>query len=302
MKNRLIFLATSIALFTFTVSLSATTEEHPETPNKSEKLAKPTDAEVKKRVAEAKERLRDSKAGKLVWSSIEAHGGLAKWYSNGPVYFRYNYVPLGDRTTRDTYQTVDTWSARARLQMVSDKSKEYGWTGSKPWQKPADWTPPHHVAFWALTPYYFVAMPFVLSDPGVNLEYKGLSKLGGDEHHLIYVTFDSNTGQSPDDYYYVYLDKKSKKLDALRYIVAYEPFFPEGGHSPEKILDYRGTQQIDGITFAKTHHYYKWNPDKKLDGKKVTNGTVSDVSFRPDTPDSYFDMPESGSVWEPSKK
>lgn len=264
----------------------------------SQQLVKPNKSSVRSRVDRARKRLESSKAGRLVWKSIRAHGGLETWYSNGPLHFRYTYHPLGARSVRDTFQTVDTWAARARHEMATDRSKQYGWDGEKAWYRPADWKPPHHVAFWSLTPYYFVAMPFVLSDPGVELEYKGRAELDGQPCDLIHVTFASGTGQSPDDYYYIYLDRDSHKLTALRYIVAYDEFFPEGGHSPEKLMTYDGRQRVEGIEFAESYRFFKWDPDKKTDGKKVTMAKLRDVEFKPEIPEAFFDMPNGAGLWK----
>ncbi len=51
---------------------------------------------VEQRVASAQNRLSATRSGRLLWRSIETHGGLSRWFSNGPLYFRFNYQnPLG---------------------------------------------------------------------------------------------------------------------------------------------------------------------------------------------------------------
>lgn len=261
-------------------------------------LARPDEKSVEKRVEKAEKRLKDSKAGKILWNSIETHGGLATWYKNGPLYFHYNYQPKGDRGPRNTYQTVDTWAARARHEMANNRDREYGWNGDVAWYKPADWEPPYDVRFWALTPYYFVGMPFVLADPGVNLEHEGQDTLEGETYEVLRATF-GDVGISPDDYYVLYIHEDTHRLAALRYIVSYEEFFPDGGHSPEKLMTYDGSRQVDGITFSKSSRFYKWDPEKKTEGDIVTEATLSDVEFRPDVEDDYFEVPDGAAVAEP---
>ena len=263
-------------------------DEQPDEPT----TATPPQNWVDERVEASQKRLESSEAGTLVWQSIQAHGGLDRWFSNGPLYFRFTYEPLGDRTTRDTYQTIDTWSSRARHQLASDRNTEFGWDGEHAWVAPDDAEVKVNARFWALTPYYFVAMPFVLADPGVNLELVGDKELRGQSYRVVKATFASGTGDAPDDYYVLYFEPDTKKVAALRYVVSYPGFFPEGGHSPEKLMIYDGEQTIDGINFAKTFPTHKWDTETQMPGKKVTAIEMSAVEFRSDTPSSYFEAPE----------
>ncbi len=262
------------------------------------KTATPEGSWVAERVAEARERLSKSEAGKLLWRSIEFHGGLARWYSNGPLYFRFTYKPLNGHPTRDTYQTVDTWSARARHRLADDTSVEFGWDGEKAWVSPAHAEPMKHPRFWSLTPYYFVAMPFVLADPGVHLKKLGSAQLHGRPHDVLKATFGADVGDSPGDYYIIYLDAQTGRFAGLRYVVSYPGFFPNGGHSPEHLMVYRGEQTTDGITFAKGMSTYTFDAAANKRGEHITEVSVTDIGFRPDTPDAYFDVPENARVIE----
>lgn len=267
-------------------------QQQPEAEEEANKSATPGAEWISKRVLEAKDRLGESPAGKLLWRSIEKHGGLQTWYANGPVYFRFNYQPRGEKPATDTYQTIDTWSSRARHQLADNKSVEFGWTGSSAWIKPADAEFDKDVRFWALTPYYFIAMPFVLADPGVHLKKEGTAELHGRPHDMVRATFGDNVGDSPDDYYIIYLDAKTGHVGGLRYIVSYADFFPEGGHSPEKLMVYAGEHTAAGITLAEKYSTFKWNAETQERGEPVTDTTLSNLEFRPETPDSFFDVPK----------
>jgi len=254
----------------------------------------PSKKMIAARVADAKERLSASPEGKIVLESIEFHGGLEKWYSNGPLAFRFDYRPK-DGKRRNTYQIVDTWSSRARHQVLPDKKVEFGWTGEKAWIKPADAEDTMKARFWALTPYYFVAVPFVFADPGVILSDAGKQEFEGTTYDLIKVTFEEGTGDAPDDYYVVYFDPKTRRVAGLRYVVSYPGFFPEGGHSPEKFMAYDGQQKVEGIVFSETYRTFKWKGDTH--GELVTEVTLSDVSF-PDVKPGYFDVPKDAKELE----
>ena len=266
-------------------------------PNAPDASARPPASWVDKRVAEAESRLSEDRAGRILLKSIKAHGGLKTWYRNGPLRFRYDYVPQGDGTERDTLQTVDTWRALARHSLPEDASKQYGWNGDQAWKKPSSWKPGYDVRFWALTPYYFVGMPFVLADPGVNLTHEGRADMMGHDCHVIRATF-GEVGISPDDFYVLYIDAKSGHLHALRYIVSYPKYFPEGGHSPEKLMTYDGRRTVDGITFADSYRFFMWDPKATTDAKVVTRADLSNVSFEADVLNRYFDIPDGAKVVE----
>jgi len=261
-------------------------------------LAAPKAAWVSERVAKAKTRLAATEAGTLVWNAMEFHGGLEQWWSNGPLYFRFNYQPKpGTGTARDTYETADYWSSKTRHQRVSDVSQEYGWNGEKAWYSPTDAEIPYNTRFWALTPYYFAGMPFVFADEGVNLAKEADVEYEEATHHIVRVTFGENVGDAPDDYYILYIHSETFRLSAIRYVVSYPGYFKNGGHSQEKLMTYEGEQEVNGITFPEKHRTFMWETDGSK-GQYVTDITLSDLAFKPATEESYFEIPAESTVME----
>jgi outer membrane lipoprotein-sorting protein len=259
---------------------------------------KPKKEWVATRVLEAKERLTATEAGQLVWKSMEHHGGLEKWWNNGPVYYRFNYQPKpGTGTARDTYELADYWSSRTRHQRVSNLDEEYGWDGKQSWFYPASAEIPYNTRFWALTPYYFAGMPFVFADEGVTLSKEADVDYEKSTHHMVRVTFGENVGDAPDDYYVLYINAETYRLAAIRYVVSYPAYFQNGGHSQEKLMTYDGEQTIEGITFPEKHRTYMWEADGSA-GAYVTDITLSDIAFKPNTAVSYFEIPEGGKIME----
>ncbi|GJM30731.1 MAG: hypothetical protein DHS20C17_33660 [Cyclobacteriaceae bacterium] len=250
---------------------------------------------IEQRVSNAQNRLPTTDAGQLIWKSIEAHGGLYRWFSNGPLYFRFNYQNL-ESGGPDTYQTVDTWSSKARHQLVADTSIEYGWDGEKAWKYPYDAEIEENPRFWALTPFYFTAVPFVLADEGIGLEYKGIIEFENNKYHQILTTFKEGMGDSPDDFYVLYIDTNTFRVGGLRYIVSYPGYYDKGEHGAERHMTYYGEQTVDGILFPESIKTYSW--DGEAPTEHTTNITISEIAFRPETTPDYFNVPEGSRVME----
>ncbi|MEM9339428.1 MAG: DUF6503 family protein, partial [Bacteroidota bacterium] len=267
-----------------------TTEKQP----KEYHLIKTPEAWVKKRVEGARSRVSGSKAGQIIWQSIEAHGGLEKWFSNGPLAFRFDYQPLDGGTRRDSYQVVDQWSVRAIHEVAANREMKYGWDGKNAWWYPDTARVGVNPRFWSTTPFYFVALPFVLADEGVVLEMLEPKTYKGVTYDLVKATYKEGVGDAPDDFYVMYIHPETKLIGALRYIVSYPGFFPEGGHSPEKFMEITGTQTINEMTLPTGYGTYWFK--NEAPAEHITNIDVTDVSFRPELEKGYFEMPQGAKI------
>lgn len=254
-------------------------------------LAKKPNSWINERVSKAKDKLNSTEAGQLLWQSMAAHGGLERWFDNGPIAFRFDYVPVGGNNAKRTFQQVDTWSNKAVHQSVEDENDMFGWDGNNAWTKRNDSSSfGFDVRFWALTPYYFLGQPFIFDGEGVILEKLDDITLDSIPYDAIKITFESGTGDAPDDYYINLYDKNTHVLKALKYIVSYPKRFEKGEHSPEKIMIITSYQEVGGITLAKTYETYSTNEKGEKD-KLVTQVEVSDAYFNAVLDNSYFNMP-----------
>ncbi|WP_299682246.1 DUF6503 family protein [uncultured Dokdonia sp.] len=259
-------------------------------------LVKVPESWVTDRVSKAKNRLQASAAGTIVWNAMEAHGGLANWYSKGPIAFHFDYKPLDGSTQRNTYQTIDMWRNIARHQHYDDHSQEFGWDGAKAWTKTTDSTAfKYNLRFWALTPYYFLAQPFVLDGEGVILEQLEDKDFKDKVYNVIRVSFAEGTGDAPDDYYVLYFGKEDHQLGVIRYIVSYPGYFEKGKHLPEKFMELQGTTIVDGITLSTGYHTH-WLLENETPGDHITTITVDSISFQPDTKKEYLAVPEGAKI------
>lgn len=251
---------------------------------------------VSDRVSSAEERLNADPAGTKVWQSIQAHGGLNAWFANGPIYFQFDYKPLGGGTRRNSFQTIDQWSSRAVHIWPADTTISFGWDGKNAWIKPDSVEIPINPRFWSLTPFYFLGLPFVLADEGINYESLGEEKLDGEQYDLVKITYQSGTGDAPDDFYIIYINKKTKLMGALRYVVSYPGFFPNGGHSNEKIMKITDLKEIEGIKLSTGYKTFWWKNESVE--QHITNIDVTDVSFNNDLNSNFFEIPSGAKIQE----
>ncbi len=251
---------------------------------------------VRERVAEARERLASTPAGREVWAAIDAHGGLEAWLAASTLAFTFDYQPLDAPERRmHTRNRVDHWSARARQderEGGAGAEATLGWDGREAWIMPAPEAFPTTARFWALTPYYFVGMPFVAADPGVNITALPDAELDGVAHRLVKLSYGEGIGDAPDDYYILYLHPETHRLAALRYVVSYPGFFPEGGHSPEKLMRYDGWHDAGGLRLAGTLDTFRWDAEAGRLGPLVTRIVVSEIAVGETWSRSIFARPE----------
>jgi len=252
---------------------------------------------IAERVRDSHERLRRTEGGQRMLEAIAAHGGLERWFANGPLRFRwvYHMTDRGPDAKMDTIQIIDKWSSRAWHRLPGDSKITFGWTGDKAWVHPADADPQLPVAFWALTPYYFVGVPFVLADAGTNHELLPEQiAFEAQDYDQVKVTFDPGTGEAPDDYYIVLIHPETDQVKGVRYIVT-DPRLGNDEPGPEKLLTYENYRRVQGVLLPRGHRSYSMNGDEV--GEQIRHAEVRQTAFVT-VPESRFHIPEGARVLE----
>jgi hypothetical protein len=270
----------------------ATAPEVPEAPEDAGPIPTPWAAE---RLRAAERRMAASEGGRLVARAIEAHGGLLAWYEAGTVELEFDYAPRSGEDRRHTFQRLDLWRARAHHEEV-DGDATFGWDGEEAWIAPDAEAFPSPARFWALTPHYFFAIPFVLADEGVRYEVLEDAAFDGVDHRLVKITYEAGTGDAPDDYYVVYLHPETHRVAALRYVVSYPGFFPEGGHTPEKLMRYEALEEEAGLLVPHALPTFAFDAVAGTIGERVTDITITRVRFGETYPAALFARPEGAAV------
>jgi hypothetical protein len=75
--------------------------------------------------------------------------------------------------------------------------------------------------------------------------------------------FESNVGDTPDDYYVLLIDPETYRLHGCKYIVTYRDALPEGvASSPEHLLIYDELVDVDGLKLPS--HYTIYDLDNNV--------------------------------------
>ena len=216
----------------------------------------------------------------LVMESIAAHGGTEKWYGNGQLQFRWTYhmTDKGPEAVTDTVQTVDP-STMAVVHEVVGKDIRFGMNGGKDWIRPegTEFAPPPR--FWALTPFYFLGIPFVFNDPDANFEILDQKMaFEGKDYTQVKITYEKSAGDSPDDYYVLLIDPETKVTRGAYYTVT-SNLVAKDGPGPPKFITLDDLTDVGGVMLAGGHRTFAME-DGKI-GAQMRFTEVSGVKWLP---------------------
>jgi hypothetical protein len=228
----------------------------------------------------------------IVQEMVDAHGGLSKWRDAPTVSFEDALKLPGAEAPLVSRVTVEQGSRRLYTEFP-ETGMRLAWDGEKAWS--VGWKLPMPPRFLSNLNYYFLNLPWLAFDPGVNLEVTGRTKILDDspEYVEVKMTFDAGVGDTPDDYYYLYIDPDTGRLNATRYIVTYQALLPEGVEStPEHILVFDETTTVDGLIVPTHYTVYE------LDGSLYATCSIQGWSFSRPFDESSLEMPEGATVDE----
>jgi hypothetical protein len=218
----------------------------------------------------------------------ETHGGLEAWRSLKSMAFVDSWS-----TGMATYVTMDVATRRARLGITGTDAVA-AWDGEKAWSVnwPAEMPPPRFVV--GLN-WYFLNLPWLARDPGVGLAEAGTATLGEDptEYLAVRMTFGEGIGDTPDDYYVLYIHPETYRLHGCEYVVTYRAILPEGvEHTPPHDLIYEEFTEIDGLVLPTAFTIYE------KDGSVYASCRVEDWELDEPFDASMVRMPEGAVIDE----
>ncbi|MFH6959562.1 hypothetical protein ACHRV1_19365 [Flavobacterium aquidurense] len=133
------------------------------------------------------------------------------------------------------------------------------------------------VRFDAFTWEYFFLFPFKLSDPGTKWNPYENNESDNKNYITQKLTFESGTGDAPDDWYVVYANKSNNLIEKAAYIVTVKGNKEQAEQNPHAIqyLDYK---DINGVPIATKWLFWEWKEGQGLT-KEIGNAALSDIQF-----------------------
>ncbi len=224
----------------------------------------------------------------LVERMVAAHGGIEAWRAAPSVSWVEVWESPSGGADAPTRVVVEQGRRRAYHAAV-DGPARLAWDGERAWSLDYQGPPPRFVA---LLNYYFLNLPWVVMDPGVRLSAPGSASIPGDPtpYRTMRVTYEAGVGDTPDDYYLLYLHPETGRLHATEYIVTYRALLPEGvAHTPPHLLVYDGWTTVAGLAVPTHFTIYE---NEAL----YAACSIRDWSFREPFDEKRLEMPAGATV------
>ena len=246
---------------------------------------------------------RPAAAQELARRVIAAHGGMAKWKAAPTVRFTHVMfqpgLPEGENPWWIHVETVEQGSRRTYQDWPLDDAQIAN-DGKIVWS--TNWDKGNPPRFMSGLTYYFLNLPWLTQDSGVKLSGPGKGKLPDSEKEYLTLrmTYEGEAGDTPDDYYVLYIDPETYLMAGTEYVVTYATMLDLFKLPPEvkfigplfHIFDDYAT--VDGLTLPSRYHTH--GPPA---GKVYGEHTVLDISFRDRFDESRLEMP-AGAVIDDS--
>lgn len=228
-----------------------------------------------------------------VLAMVEAHGSLNRWRDAAAVSFEDEFA-AGGQPPQKSLVTVEQGRRRAYIDIPASNAR-LAWDGQRAWSE--GWKSPSPPRFLALLNYYFLNLPWLTMDPGVRLGDPGAGRLRDDptEYVTVKMTFADGVGDTPRDYYLLYIDPATNRLKACEYIVTYRSLLPPGveATSPH-VLVFEEWETVTGLLVPTRYTIF----DK--DGTVYGTCRIRDWSFSRPFDETRMRMPK-GAVLDTSQ-
>ena len=231
-------------------------------------------------------------AAEIVDRMVAAHGGMDLWASAATVSFEDEFRIGETETAPPSRVTVEQGPRRAYIDFPGTPTR-LSWDGERAWSE--NWGGPYPPRFLALLNYHFLNLPWLARDPGVQLGEPDRARLWDDplDYVTIRITYGEGVGDTPKDYYVLYIHPATYELKATEYIVTYSSLLPEGVEaSSPHILVYDSYERVNGLLVPS--HYTIYEEDHSI----FATCAVRDWSFERPFDLDRMTMPEGAVVDE----
>ncbi len=209
---------------------------------------------------------------------FEAHGGYENWASMKQLSY-----------TKGAESTVTNLSNR-KIKLVSDQMT-IGFDGENVWVTP-DTVDASRSRFYHNLYFYFYAMPFVVGDPGVFYEDVDPMEIKGTTYNGVKISYGEGIGDSPEDYYIIWYNPESYKMEWLMYTVTYR-----SGEANEnyRLIKYDQWAEFEGIMLPTAIQWHQYEDNAVGDMRNEV--IFENIKLSKEAPsDNMFNMPQGAQI------
>ncbi len=220
----------------------------------------------------------------LLQSSLEAHGGLDRWESMKTMAYTV------ERREKPERHLIDL---QTRKVLLTHEDYKLGFDGQEVWVSPNKAAFGDGSArFYHNLRFYFVAMPFIVSDPGIKYEVLSEKELNGKKYDALRITYNEDVGDAPEDEYILHFDPETHQMEWLLYTVTYYTGQPGERYNA---LHYSAWQEVNGLIVPKKMEGYRFE-DGQI-GEKRYERLVEDFELTTIQPDpAQFEIPKEAEI------
>jgi len=206
-------------------------------------------------------------------SKMETAHKKAKILKNGVVCFNLD-MTFGSRNSKMKIFTTPISSAirvdkQGGASTVMVNGKIYSDADSTHWQSEK---------FGIYTYQYFFMAPYKFSDNGTVWEKLEDMKIEDENTKRAKLTFESGTGDAPNDWYIIHSDPNTNLVKYIGYIVTGGGATVEEAEKNAHAIKYSNYKEVDGMPMATKWDFYEYNKEDGL-GEKIGEGFIKNIEL-----------------------
>lgn len=225
----------------------------------------------------------DSKYPEALQKIFEAHGGLTAWKSKRTLSFE---IPKNDNKEK---HTIDLYTRDEKIEMPSFSM---GSDGTEIWLLDEKEAYKGDAVFYHNLMFYFYAMPFVLSDDGINYAEAEALEFEGTLYPGIRISYKDGVGFSSKDEYFIHYNSETYQMEWLGYTVTFR-----SGETSDNIkwIRYNDWMNVDGLVLPKSLTWYDYVGRTIKEPRKPTSFENVSLSATPKAA-NFFTKPEGANI------
>lgn len=231
----------------------------------------------------------DSQYPEALRKVFKAHGGLTAWKSKRTLSYE---IPKKDKTEK---HTIDLYTRDEKIEMPGITM---GSDGKAIWLHDEKEAYKGDAVFYHNLMFYFYAMPFVVSDEGINYEEAEALEFEGASYPGIRISYNDGVGVSSKDEYYIHYNPETFQMEWLGYTVTYR-----SGEISDNVkwIRYNDWMTVEGLKLPKSITWHAYEGRTIKEAKPPVN--FENVSLSETAQSAgFFVQPEGAKIVNAKKK